>query len=955
MTTLLIGLASFSLVITQLRCLDILAIVIGHTIYGEVSVIVLSFIGILIGFAIPINTRRIRFFILLNCLFHLLFSFIYSEVLILSIINKYLACLVVANIFFTLVVSSALLTCAAYDPLFNDKRYRAIQWTSAGVVILNLGLMSVLPKNMFHVLIGFSLLGVLLLTKTEKKTIHKIAFSQKDLLSILFGLSSGVFINYYFNVTRALVYPSGLEFHYYLILIFLFFGMSSFLLEKKYFKIDINSAYVISAVTAVIVLFIFTGQNTEAFFYFDPVKFSMKSNLLYYPILSFLIIGILLLPYLFISVSVPALQKENVSKNYIFYTTFGSTIGQIFMSLPMFDFTIKSRLLIFIFLILFITIYVNYRSTKNLVFVGGLAALIGFVYFEIPNSVESVLSNQARRMYATYWTPYAYRPILLKIEHRNYEQDIVKRVGNKIGVFGPTSPYLKFLTLDGYSAETFLPHDYIKSLVVEKIAHNKSFKKILVLGLGNHIVLKKIQTVSPKATIDVVDNSPFFQDPVFLDRVALEANFSWHPTVRLFSEDAFHYIFKNKIKYDLIVWNLTLPNYLDSLPLFTKEFANQMGQSLTEQGMLVLPFYYNSFYDCTNAGLYQGADFYFTRRPVSLVVFEKNSQDKFNIINNKEYVQNCNFAVVNSLSSITIGRQFDSAVIQNKRFMIENFYQNQFNSTDQKKVILNFIQSINYETQPEKFSLIINSSKRYSGAIERPMVFSKTMSSDVSMSFLDNYDSIYEQKKIEMMLEIHVKENANVLSLFSDITDDDHAILTPRSQDSSQAVSLKKTSYLKIDEEEYFKEEMRLQKANIIEFIGNTKFKNHYDKITTNINSSNPKHKIIKGKRLIWLALENENDLEKYLPFVANVNKSLVYVWLPPTVNNSKIKTELKGQYFQFIDWMTNSCDGDFKKAFEHFIENTYEKHIKTYVIHPVQKRLSGLKICRFNLTYSKK
>lgn len=157
----------------------------------------------------------------------------------------------------------------------------------------------------------------------------------------------------------------------------------------------------------------------------------------------------------------------------------------------------------------------------------------------------------------------------------------------------------------GYSTPINNPSDLQKALTVRDLITPQT-EKILILGLGNHIVVHqawaKLKLIgSPSFKIDVIDNFNLYYDEAFRSVVSEQLGvFADQPEIALHYTDAFQYLAGAAGHgYDLIIWNLTQPNYPASAKLYTAEGGRLIAEALKPGGIFISKLYDNGTIDCS--------------------------------------------------------------------------------------------------------------------------------------------------------------------------------------------------------------------------------------------------------------------------------------------------------------------------------------------------------------------
>lgn len=755
--------AAALMVLAQLQAVDILKAVAGHTVRGETLVVLISFLGFLAGLTPLARGRRISRVLAVAALLELSLAFFYSSALQLALRFPLAGAALVTAAVLVLVCAGVAVVRVIYGSGYTQGAYRRVHLLA---LLILAGLLAALPLLTRGRLHFFAALALFFLAWHERKrAVPAVAvsyrFSAGPRFSLLLGLASGVFINYFFNLYQAMLYPTGLEFYFYLLLTFLFLWLGAVWACRPLFRLPLPQGYGIAALMAVVTLGFLTLARPDGRLFFDPIGLA-GWYLGFYPALELVVLGGLLLPYSLIALTVPLQQEESASENHIFFTTLGSCLAQGLLLAPGIDIGLQMRLGVFVALVALALILSPVRIGKS---AWAAMALVGGLLIWLPGPAESRMANHARRFYGAYWVSDRDLESYHKYAHLNFPAVAVTRERNHLSVLGGFIPFLKMLTLDGYTAETYLPHDYFKAFVAEETVRRLKPARVLLLGLGNHLVLQKLISLDPHLKVDVIDNSPAFTDEDFRRRVAFEASFSWPPPrVTLKTDDALHAVLKGREVYDLIIWNLTLPNYLDAVPLFSTEFASQMARRLSPRGALIVPYYDNLFYDCAQAPNYADLRLYPSFQAISVAVYGRSAAEGASDLEQLRAL--CAGRPVVSLDSLFQERRFDGGVIRADGQVITPARLQSERIRHPESRALRFLAGIYREPAVQKPVLYINADLQ----TDAPLRGALTRALDGEpggylISEIDNYGSLYEKNKISQMLAFYARPDAVMLEL----------------------------------------------------------------------------------------------------------------------------------------------------------------------------------------------
>ena len=117
---------------------------------------------------------------------------------------------------------------------------------------------------------------------------------------------------------------------------------------------------------------------------------------------------------------------------------------------------------------------------------------------------------------------------------------------------------------------------------LKKIHFNDEFNSILILGLGGGSVIQTIrEKFNSQAKIDVVEI-----DMEIINIARSEFNIGRFQNVKVINDDAFNYVTKCDLSYDLIVVDLFIGNRIPEV-FFTKPFLRSINYILNKNGKLI--------------------------------------------------------------------------------------------------------------------------------------------------------------------------------------------------------------------------------------------------------------------------------------------------------------------------------------------------------------------------------
>jgi len=173
-------------------------------------------------------------------------------------------------------------------------------------------------------------------------------------------------------------------------------------------------------------------------------------------------------------------------------------------------------------------------------------------------------------------------------------------------LFGLNHVPTKFINYNGY----IIRNNRTADLALGNAAAyelDKEKRRILILGLGHHEVLKQVFEALKKSQrrgfqIDVIDNfSLFHKSKKFKDIIAKENSFNWNMSynIDLIDDDVFQFLMdKNAKTYDFIIWNLTCPVFWSAAHIYTEEFFDLIRTRLSDSGKFLRVALGNLNFDC---------------------------------------------------------------------------------------------------------------------------------------------------------------------------------------------------------------------------------------------------------------------------------------------------------------------------------------------------------------------
>lgn len=500
-----------------------------------------------------------------------------------------------------------------------DKQYQAFNIFSFFILAVWTSLFPILGFNNSCFILALSAL-LLLVFDTRIKAIiaqdfHRgITISWEDLASmpawqsILAGIFSGLFVSIYFDLLNIFMYPIRIRYSLYLLLVFTFLG-SSIKIRQSLSELKINtvSKCCLSAFVWLLVVLIVVFGGKGSYFFLDPRKISellpLALNHYFFLIIPFAIL--LFTPYVFLAVTVPIQDKVFPDVNHLFYCTLGSTLGLFAFIVFMGKLELIHQLVV-----LGVCVFTLALLGRRLWQVAVILFLIVFLYqttdFNLLQNLDLRAISQGMRIFDSNSNRGSWDGSKSKTSNLIQNFEFLVRDNHQVGFISknPISNW-KRLGLGGYHVALFKPHDLIRSLVAEEMVTEHT-KRILVMGLGNHITLSRLDSFFSyngrrDIEVDVVDNFPLFDRIDFLNAVAREGGFHWpRMGFRSINDDVLNFLANTPAStYDLIVWNLTWPNYGTTGKIFTEQMSRLVARSLTPDGVYISDQLGNRLIDCS--------------------------------------------------------------------------------------------------------------------------------------------------------------------------------------------------------------------------------------------------------------------------------------------------------------------------------------------------------------------
>ncbi len=603
-------------VFNQLIFHPYLSTVMGYSQVIEFLVVAAVFIGFTVGLLANPNTKWLKYLFLFAAVYELIISFAYSEILLLGLTSSTVKTALFLFGFLLPVLAGISTTFALNFQL--EKRlhtYANLNLASAAFVIAFIFLQSKLPLPYFHLLNSLCLIFIFLYL-FNSKSLPKIDMGWRPLQTdtILLGLLSGLYVGLLLKTINLYSAPNGIEFFCYLFFSFLFLWLSSILQLiipnrfKRFFSKSTIGLYALFTLMIVFLLLKYSGNNNIS----DTLtSISVDHAYLIYKVMTLLL---LTSPYFFFSMSF-GIQTQSYPHNTLLHLTIGNFLGFLSSIVILIFAQVQGLFLLFAAGSLFLFIkFSRPASTPSKKWLqAGFVLLIVFAFLIFNKSLEEKIiaagiKNYFKMSYASRFTT--------ALARSNQTKDIFKikeQYGMDTGYLFSFGADFDVLGINNYVVSEHSITDYFRSHILdENFLNNK--QKVLVLGLGNHHPLKRLESlkVHPPLNIDVVDNFSLFNTGSFRNFLAKEVQFDWSTSSTNFHyEDVFRFLINTPDNYyDLILWNLTNPNFGSTSYIYTKEFAQIISQKLSSNGVFIYLNSSNVSLDCTFMNEFTSVEFF---------------------------------------------------------------------------------------------------------------------------------------------------------------------------------------------------------------------------------------------------------------------------------------------------------------------------------------------------------
>lgn len=426
-------------------------------------------------------------------------------------------------------------------------------------------------------------------------------FINKDFFkTISQGILSGIYVAIFFELLALFCYPSGFEYYVYLLFVFLLLTIAS-LKSRTWSLGGSNGALCFGVVFFVLIIsFLFLGFDNN--FFLDPINFYQLLPKIFkrYEFLTLISLIILILPYYFFSLTLPLRQAESPKQNHLMASSLGCFLGTFLMAFPLADFSLTYKIA---FLILGLSVLYFVSSIKKTQYIFLAILIFSFLISLDFLKLDQRIIAQGQRLRPVFREDDNLDRRKLKKNEITQVESLIRKGGQVGYIYNDQENKRKYLGLGSYTANLFNKDDDLRAKAIAKWAPKKNLK-VLIIGLGNHRLLKNLtEQLDPNHNyeIDVIDNFKPFSDTIFLNTVANINHFKWNtsPNAHFHYADAFRWLLETPPgHYDIIASNLTSVHFVPSQRLYTKEFGRILFESLSDDGLYIGDLHFNKSSDC---------------------------------------------------------------------------------------------------------------------------------------------------------------------------------------------------------------------------------------------------------------------------------------------------------------------------------------------------------------------
>ena len=584
--------------------LDLLNILVGEHGMWPTLILLIAFSSITLGELKSLTKTGLAWVGSLSGLALMAISYIYSTDPILLVKSEVL----VTVTFVVLTISFFVTGEVIWRNLYGNKSFQAsylwLNLACVGAIVFFFLIVRYLGGAAGFFLVGASLFATSLLSKNEagpeKKKVYFRKLNNEALTSLFFGFISGGYISVFFQTINASIIPTGIEFQIFLLFSFSFLAVSPLIVRKTTFT---STTSVLLGILAFVLvwLLLFSSLSLSLPFSDTWILAPLLEFHNYYSLHYFLVFILLILPYIFFALVLPLREREDPKTNHLFFNSAGAVISLAIFGLLLSNADVIWQIIFLLVSFLFVYVCIQ-KYTKTLLLLGLVILTLSFHGPIDGNILKTSL------MVRSYFLQHQESINDVSRGVRVFDDDFYTQVAiNKNhGSIGAVSESIRgrVLNIGAYNTNSSFilkrSSDFWRSYLLQNLASKDS--KILILGLGNHIVLEQAIRSVPhqnQDNIHVVDNFPSFKDIDFRNVLAADRGFAWEDTkVQFFNQDAFRFLANSTEKYDLIVWNLTVWNFGSAKKLYSDEFFGLIKNHLTDSGVFINNAYGDPAVDC---------------------------------------------------------------------------------------------------------------------------------------------------------------------------------------------------------------------------------------------------------------------------------------------------------------------------------------------------------------------
>lgn len=389
--------------------------------------------------------------------------------------------------------------------------------------------------------------------------------NQMNLNTLIWGICSSVYLGIFFEVSSQIYRSTGIEYPLYLMIVFFAISFSPIIIKYVSTTRKVLVGLLFSTFTIFIVLILSNFFHLQEVFRLDFVKTYSSVFLTF----------IFLIPYFLLATIIPLSEKKSPSGGHLLSCTVGNICGILIYIVVLKRLDLSLQLIFFLISLGYLMWQEEEIKYKRLIY----GAVLAFIVILLGGSLDRKISIFSLQYLADYNGDFDFDTFLRKEGHVGYlvTNPLTRR---------------RHLGLGGYHVKYDTLKEIQQVLWVNEVK-KEAFESALVLGLGGHQALATLVHLNEGKNaknwqVDIVDNNPIFMDLNFRERLAQDSQITWNNEhLNLINEDAFTFVFKNRKKYDVIIWNLSWPIANSTGKLYTSEFVKRLDMSLAPRGVMV--------------------------------------------------------------------------------------------------------------------------------------------------------------------------------------------------------------------------------------------------------------------------------------------------------------------------------------------------------------------------------